>query len=111
MRAHVKAYDNADEARKHAASKRAARRSHFSAADRARFERLLRERDGRRCFYCHVPLAAEFHLDHVRPLIKGGKDDPSNLVLACLQCNQEKHNKTIEEYRAWPRRNQLPVRF
>ena len=26
-----------------------------------------------------------------------------NFALACLQCNQEKHSKTLEEYRAWLR--------
>jgi hypothetical protein len=25
----------------------------------------------------------------------------ANYVLACMQCNQEKHAKTIDEYRRW----------
>lgn len=29
-------------------------------------------------------------LDHVRDVAKGGSNDPSNLVLACLHCNQKR---------------------
>ena len=34
-----------------------------------------------------------------------------NLVLACVQCNQEKYDKTLDEYRAWRRKNRMEVLF
>lgn len=111
MRAHVKDYDNASTDRKRAAVERAQRRTHLSATERVRFIEKLLKRDGRLCFYCHQTLSAEFHLDHMQPAAKGGGDTLQNLVLACLQCNQEKHNKTVDEYRVWRRLNRLSVLF
>lgn len=38
-------------------------------------------------------------LDHVKPLSKGGAEyDESNLVCACLRCNQKKANMTLEQF-------------
>ncbi len=51
-----------------------------------RFEIL--KRDGFRCVYCGAtPLQRLLHVDHVTPRSKGGSNDPSNLVTACLVCN------------------------
>lgn len=55
------------------------------------------ERDGHKCLYCgkdSVPL----NLDHVEPRSKGGSDRPSNLVLACIPCNQKKGSLSISEF-------------
>ena len=55
------------------------------------------ERDGRKCLYCgkeNVPL----NLDHVEPKSKGGSDRLSNLVLACIPCNQKKGNRDVREF-------------
>lgn len=35
-------------------------------------------------------------IDHVIPRAKGGTDDMSNLVLACSQCNSDKHVKPLD---------------
>ena len=40
-------------------------------------------------------------VDHMTPLAKGGRDDPSNFLLAHAQCNREKHNKTLPEHWEW----------
>jgi CRISPR/Cas system Type II protein with McrA/HNH and RuvC-like nuclease domain len=37
--------------------------------------------------------------DHLIPVTRGGRDSPSNTVLACKQCNSQKANRTLEEYR------------
>lgn len=39
-------------------------------------------------------------LDHIVPRSQGGTRSPENVVPACRKCNQEKDNKSVEEYRA-----------
>jgi len=36
--------------------------------------------------------------DHVQPLSRGGRDHPSNIVIACEYCNTWKHYLTLEEW-------------
>ena len=57
----------------------------------------LLEKFSRKCAYCgaeNVPL----NIDHVIPKSKGGSNRVSNLVLACVQCNQMKGAKSIEDF-------------
>lgn len=52
---------------------------------------------GRRCVYCGatgVPL----NIDHVVPRSCGGSDRITNLVLACVPCNQAKGNRDVREF-------------
>jgi 5-methylcytosine-specific restriction endonuclease McrA len=85
----------------------------FSTIDREIFRLGLIERDGSVCLYCGTTLGLyNYHIDHKTPIIKGGAHrDLDNLALACMQCNQEKHNKDVEEYREWRRKNGLKVHF
>ncbi len=53
---------------------------------------------GGRCYYCSVDLKEGYHIDHMTPLIRGGRNDVSNLCLACPRCNLRKHTKTAEEF-------------
>lgn len=46
---------------------------------------------------------AECQVDHLVAKSRGGSDDLSNLVLACVQCNQLKGAKSEAEYLAWLR--------
>lgn len=50
------------------------------------------------CWYCGEEATTR---DHVTPRSRGGTDDPENLVPACVRCNSQKRDKTLEEYRAW----------
>lgn len=50
------------------------------------------------CAYCGTPLFANYHIDHVVPISRGGPDKLDNLALACPWCNQSKNNKTVEEF-------------
>ena len=57
----------------------------------------LLEKWGRKCAYCNaknVPLEVE----HIKPKSKGGSNRVSNLTIACHSCNQEKGNRSIEEF-------------
>jgi hypothetical protein len=52
---------------------------------------------GRKCVYCdaeNVPL----NIYHVVPRSRGGSDRITNLVLACIPCNQAKGNRWVEEF-------------
>lgn len=52
---------------------------------------------GRACVYCGatgVPL----NLDHVHPRSRGGSNRVSNLVLACIPCNQDKGSRYVMEF-------------
>lgn len=52
------------------------------------------------CHYCGKRTAWEKStLDHIIPKAQGGLDTPSNLVLACEQCNQTKANRSMVEWR------------
>lgn len=52
---------------------------------------FVRQRARNRCEYCrmaqeHQPFA-RFHIDHIRPSKHHGSGEPSNLALACRDCN------------------------
>jgi HNH endonuclease. len=50
------------------------------------------------CYYCGRKLnASNRTYDHVIPVDKGGKDETSNLVACCSECNQVKKNYTLYE--------------
>ncbi|MCX4598327.1 RNA-guided endonuclease IscB [Streptomyces sp. NBC_01549] len=52
---------------------------------------------GRACVYCGVT-RVPLNIDHVHPRSKGGSDRISNLVIACIPCNQAKGNLPVEEF-------------
>lgn len=49
----------------------------------------LLERDGSDCFYCGDPMHNDISLEHLIPLVAGGKNNISNMVLCHEKCNQE----------------------
>jgi len=68
---------------------------------RLRFE--IFKRDGFRCLYCGVtPAGAMLRVDHVVPVSEGGRDDPSNLVTACHDCNGGKGAVSLDVPRYSP---------
>lgn len=56
------------------------------------------------CPYCNVKFIkddetiVECNIDHVIPLSRGGKDDISNMVLACVSCNSAKGAMSADEF-------------
>lgn len=57
------------------------------------------ESSGFTCEYCHDSLGLDYHLEHLVPLSKGGKNCLSNLGISCATCNLEKLAKTHVEYK------------
>lgn len=51
------------------------------------------------CAYCGCELDEKYHVDHIRPLSRGGSNDASNLAIACPHCNTSKGNKLLSEWR------------
>jgi len=80
---------------------RRAKKAGASIRDRAGIKeiyRKAREQEVLRCYLCDelVPMG-ERHVDHVVPLSKSGDHRPSNLAVACAECNLRKHDKLPEE--------------
>lgn len=60
--------------------------------------RTVLARDNYTCQYCGaMPGKAQLTVDHVVPRSRGGDDGWTNVVTACLVCNQRKRNRTPEE--------------
>src|SRR5262245_59181195 len=57
-------------------------------------KRMVRQRAADRCEYCGMRQEDEpyfrYHIEHIIPKQHGGDDDPSNLALACSNCNFHK---------------------
>lgn len=63
---------------------------------RLRFEVL--SRDHHACRYCgQMAPDVKLTIDHVVPVVLGGKDEPGNLVTACVDCNAGKASTSPDE--------------
>jgi hypothetical protein len=59
----------------------------------AKLDRLVRQRAGGRCEYCHLPQAGSrvpFEVDHIIARKHGGPTIAGNLAISCLYCNAYK---------------------
>lgn len=52
-----------------------------------------------RCNYCKIFCKYSYHVDHVKPVAKGGTNDISNIQILCATCNQVKGSKYPYTYR------------
>lgn len=53
-------------------------------------------RDGFSCRYCGVQSdESKLVIDHIKPVCEGGTNDETNLITACVSCNQGKAGKPI----------------
>jgi 5-methylcytosine-specific restriction endonuclease McrA len=54
--------------------------------------------DGR-CYYCNTKIhPKELTMDHIVPLIRGGRSTKSNIVTACKVCNTRKKYMLLIEW-------------
>lgn len=64
--------------------------------------KFILERDDYTCQVCGASLHNDFNLklevDHIVPISKGGKTDPSNLQTLCRKCNRSKGAKPMEVF-------------
>lgn len=63
----------------------------------AEITRRVAARAAGRCEYCRMHQSlqgATFHVEHIVPRAAGGRDDESNLCLACPSCNLHKSSRT-----------------
>lgn len=68
----------------------------MSVSPRVRFEVLKRDRFV--CAYCGGKAPdVLLHVDHIIPQAAGGSDDIANLITACVNCNQGKGARMLEE--------------
>jgi 5-methylcytosine-specific restriction endonuclease McrA len=66
----------------------------FTAED---VKSLYKAQDGK-CAYCFIDLGKKYHVDHIKPLIRGGSNWPDNLQLCCPTCNISKGAKDHGEF-------------
>lgn len=60
--------------------------------------RNIYKRDRYTCQYCHKqPGSEELTIDHVQPKSQGGTSSWTNCVLACIDCNSRKADRTPEQ--------------
>lgn len=58
---------------------------------------------GDSCIYCAS--TKDLHLDHIKPLSKGGSNWAANLAPACATCNKSKNDKWGEDLLRWVEQN------
>lgn len=46
-----------------------------------------------KCVVCKCDISSAYHVDHITPLAKGGKHEPTNIQLLCPTCNVKKSDK------------------
>lgn len=60
--------------------------------------RTLFRRDGHLCLYCGNPFPIRMlSRDHINPISQGGRDVWTNVVAACVRCNNHKAGRTPEQ--------------
>ena len=66
-----------------------------AVSTRTRFE--IFKRDGFRCGYCRRSVSeSPLHVDHIKPVVDGGTNEPENLITACEDCNSGKSSIPLE---------------
>jgi hypothetical protein len=57
-------------------------------------------RDGMACAWCGFAIedGAVLTLDHCKPRIKGGTNEPSNLVTSCVKCNCSRQDRSMSSF-------------
>lgn len=64
---------------------------------RADLDRMMIKQEGL-CTYCGCSLARGYHIEHKRPISRGGGNEPENVHLTCETCNLRKGRLTHDEF-------------
>jgi 5-methylcytosine-specific restriction endonuclease McrA len=62
----------------------------YNSAYYQRVRKLVLERDYFTCHYCGQEAST---VDHLIPISKGGTDEATNMVAACIKCNSGKRDR------------------
>jgi len=58
-----------------------------------------------KCYYCGVAVPPkEMTMDHIVPIIRGGKTTKNNVVTACKECNSRKKHSLLIEWEEYVER-------
>lgn len=65
------------------------------------------------CYFCGTPISKKsrqnrMHIDHYEPVLLGGTNDISNLVLTCAACNLDKGAFDGDVYESYARKKRHP---
>lgn len=85
------------QARIHDAKRRAAKRNSNGSYTKYDVDMQYKRQKGK-CFWCNKKVLNNFHIDHVIPLLRGGSNDSSNIVISCPTCNMKKSCKLPHEW-------------
>lgn len=84
-------YDrNPERALRSARARRARKNGADGSYNQTDIDRIVKAQRNR-CAYCRTKLTGGAHIDHIKPLSKGGSNFPANLQLLCATCNLTKH--------------------
>ena len=62
------------------------------------------------CYYCQETFPpAELTMDHIVPLIRGGKSSKNNLVPSCKECNSKKKHMLPMEWDEYLKTLEKPI--
>ena len=59
--------------------------------------RIYQAQNGK-CAYCREKVGKKYHVDHIKPLAKGGSNWPANLQILCPSCNHRKKDADPIKY-------------
>lgn len=61
-----------------------------------------RQKSSGLCHYCHQQFRpSELTMDHVIPIIRGGRSTKGNVVPSCRQCNTEKKDHLLMDWKGY----------
>ena len=88
---------NPGAARIHNQNRRARKKANGGVLSKDLSAKLFKLQKGK-CACCALPLGVNFHLDHIYPLIFGGKNNDDNIQLLRSKCNLQKSAKHPIDY-------------
>lgn len=82
--------ENPEKLKETSRNTRAKRRGAEGRHTAADLQRIFAGQRGK-CAHCRTGIKAGYHVDHIKPLSRGGSNWPRNLQLLCAPCNLRKH--------------------
>jgi len=83
---------NPDGMRAHAMTRWALKKGSSGSYTAEDVQDLLKKQKGK-CINCRCDVRKEYHVDHIKPLSRGGPNIKENLQILCPTCNIKKHAK------------------